>query len=152
MCCWHVCVSVCRGRNEAAEAADRERFLQELEEDAEMRARVALFKDSTALAAAAAAPSGMAEGDDSDDEDGDLPQVSAAAVQWGALGLCCAAGDQFGMVAGAACICRLAMRWGAMMISHKRLVVYVQVALPCKRICMHARAYACLCSPHVDAV
>jgi hypothetical protein len=106
------CVAVCRGRNEAADAADRERFLQELEEDAEMRARVALFKDSTALAAAAAAaPSGMAEGDDSDDEDGDLPQVSAAAgsigavhwgcalglcigaVHWGcALGLCCAAG------------------------------------------------------------
>jgi hypothetical protein len=71
-------VAVHRGRNEAAEAADRERFLQELEEDAEMRARVALFKDSTALAAAAAAaaPSGMAEGDDSDDDDADLPQVS----------------------------------------------------------------------------
>lgn len=65
-----------RGRNEAAEAADRERFMQELEEDAEMRARVALFKDPTALAAAAAvaaAPStGMGE---ADSDDGDLPQV-----------------------------------------------------------------------------
>lgn len=72
-CCCFVAY-VCRGRNEAADAADRERFLQELEEDAEMRARIALFKDPAALAAAAAAPTGMAEGDDSDDE-GDLPQV-----------------------------------------------------------------------------
>lgn len=39
-----------------------------------MRARIALFKDPAALAAAAAAPTGMAETDDSDDE-GDLPQV-----------------------------------------------------------------------------
>lgn len=63
-----------RGRNEATDAADRERFLQELEEDAEMRARVALFKDPAALAAAAAAGTRMVETDDSDD-DGDLPQV-----------------------------------------------------------------------------
>lgn len=64
----------CSGRNEAADAADRERFLQELEEDAEMRARIALFKDPAALPAAAGAGTGMVEGDDSDD-DGDLPQV-----------------------------------------------------------------------------
>jgi hypothetical protein len=39
-----------------------------------MRARVALFKDPAALAAAAAAGTRMVETDDSDD-DGDLPQV-----------------------------------------------------------------------------
>lgn len=65
---------VCSGRNEAADAADRERFLQELEEDAEMRARIALFKDPAALAAAAAGGNAMAETEDSDG-DGDLPQV-----------------------------------------------------------------------------
>jgi hypothetical protein len=69
-----ICVGCCSGRNEATDAADRERFLQELEEDAEMRARVALFKDPAALAAAAAAGTRMVETDDSDD-DGDLPQV-----------------------------------------------------------------------------
>lgn len=63
------------GRNEAAEAADRERFLQELEEDAEMRARVALFKDNAAAAAAAAVPAGMMEDGDSDEDYGDLPHV-----------------------------------------------------------------------------
>jgi hypothetical protein len=67
-------VCLCSGRNEAVDAADRERFLQELEEDAEMRARVALFKDPAAAAAAAAGGNAMAETDDSDD-DGDLPQV-----------------------------------------------------------------------------
>jgi hypothetical protein len=76
----------CRGRNEAAEAADRERFMEELEEDAEMRSRVALYKAPAAAAAAAAgaaagaavpAPRGM----DSEEEDseGELPQVGAAA-------------------------------------------------------------------------
>lgn len=67
----------CRGRNEAADEADREHFMQELEEDADMRARVALFKDPAALAAAAAAATGMAEADDSDDDDDGegLPQV-----------------------------------------------------------------------------
>lgn len=77
---------VCRGRNEAAEAADRERFLQELEEDAEMRARVALYKDPAAVAAAAATATGMTEADDSDDDDdGDLPQV----LFMGDLSWCC---------------------------------------------------------------
>uniref|UniRef100_A0A383VQ78 60S ribosomal export protein NMD3 n=1 Tax=Tetradesmus obliquus TaxID=3088 RepID=A0A383VQ78_TETOB len=72
-----------RGRNEAAEAADRERFMEELEEDAEMRARVALYKAPAAAAAAAAgagvaaaaavpAPRGM---DSDEDSEGELPQV-----------------------------------------------------------------------------
>jgi hypothetical protein len=79
----YILVGCCSGRNEAADAADRERFLQELEEDAEMRARIALFKDPAALAAAAAAGTRMAETDDSDD-DGDLPQVGdMVAALWG---------------------------------------------------------------------
>jgi hypothetical protein len=92
-CCCAVVACVFRGRNEAADAADRERFLQELEEDAEMRARIALFKDPAALAAAAAAPTGMAETDDSDDE-GDLPQVREILLLMYAVlraaGVCCA--------------------------------------------------------------
>lgn len=69
-----------RGRNEAAEAADRERFMEELEEDAELRSRVALYKNPAAAAAAAVAPAvtqpaGMAEDDDDEDDDGELPQV-----------------------------------------------------------------------------
>jgi nonsense-mediated mRNA decay protein 3 len=74
---------LCRGRNEAAEAADRERFMEELEEDAEMRSRVALYKAQAAAAAAAGAgaaagaavpaPRGLES--DEEDSDGELPQV-----------------------------------------------------------------------------
>lgn len=86
-----------RGRNEVAEAADRERFLQELEEDAEMRARIALFKDPAAAAAAAGAgPAGMVEDEDDSEDYGDLPQVclcivyerAALRLVWWLL-LCC---------------------------------------------------------------
>jgi hypothetical protein len=81
--------------------ADRERFLQELEEDPDMRARINIFKDAerlqqiqqqqqaagqatTAAAAAAAAgarqqagaaPAGLLDDEDEDEDDGDLPQV-----------------------------------------------------------------------------
>uniref|UniRef100_A0A6U2GZ91 60S ribosomal export protein NMD3 n=1 Tax=Chlamydomonas euryale TaxID=1486919 RepID=A0A6U2GZ91_9CHLO len=69
-----------------ADAADeeRERFLQELEEDPEMRQRINLYKDPEAIAALASAraagpPPGLADGDDdgmgSDDDDEDLPQI-----------------------------------------------------------------------------
>lgn len=56
----------------AAAEDDMERFLEELEEDPEMRQRVALFKDANydAAAAAAARMSAMTE-----DEEDDLPEV-----------------------------------------------------------------------------
>eukprot|EP00887_Chlorella_sp_A99_P002026 scaffold18.g2026.t1 len=57
------------------EQQDMERFLEELEEDADMRSRVALYKDPAAAEAGASdrrTPSEMA---DTEDEDGDLPQV-----------------------------------------------------------------------------
>ncbi|PSC72831.1 60S ribosomal export NMD3-like [Micractinium conductrix] len=56
------------------EQQDMERFLQELEEDADMRARVALYKDP-AFNPAAAAPAPAGGMADSDEEDGDVPQV-----------------------------------------------------------------------------
>lgn len=67
--------------------AERERFLQDLEEDADMRARINLYKDPEALAllaaqqqqGAAAAPRGldeMADADDeADDDEDDVPEV-----------------------------------------------------------------------------
>ncbi|PNW72682.1 hypothetical protein CHLRE_15g640250v5 [Chlamydomonas reinhardtii] len=78
-----------RGRNEAALEADRERFMQELEEDADMRARINIYKDAQGLAqvqlaaartqaaaAAPAVPAGLMEGEDEeDDDDEDLPQI-----------------------------------------------------------------------------
>eukprot|EP00198_Chlamydomonas_reinhardtii_P011820 XP_001701157.1 predicted protein [Chlamydomonas reinhardtii] len=46
--------------------ADRERFMQELEEDADMRARINIYKDAQ----------GLAQGEDEeDDDDEDLPQI-----------------------------------------------------------------------------
>lgn len=58
------------------EAADMERFLEELEEDADMRARVALYKDAEALAAAGpTAMTGTGAGDATSDDEGDLPEV-----------------------------------------------------------------------------
>ncbi|KAF6250965.1 hypothetical protein COO60DRAFT_1645710 [Scenedesmus sp. NREL 46B-D3] len=68
-----------QGPQRGWEAADRERFMEELEEDAEMRSRVALYKAqaaaATAAAAGAAAP--VPRGIESEDEDseGELPQV-----------------------------------------------------------------------------
>jgi nonsense-mediated mRNA decay protein 3 len=87
-----------RGRNEAAEAADRERFLEELEEDPDMRARVNLYRapggeEAAAAGGGAGARSAAARGprplpgigeeedDDAaldtedDDDDDDVPQV-----------------------------------------------------------------------------
>ncbi|KAG2439772.1 hypothetical protein HYH02_010649 [Chlamydomonas schloesseri] len=73
-----------RGRNEAALEADRERFMQELEEDADMRARINIYKDPAALAQAQqaaarvaqqAAPAGLMEDEDEDDDGEDLPQI-----------------------------------------------------------------------------
>eukprot|EP00200_Dunaliella_tertiolecta_P001812 CAMPEP_0202349826 /NCGR_PEP_ID=MMETSP1126-20121109/7151_1 /ASSEMBLY_ACC=CAM_ASM_000457 /TAXON_ID=3047 /ORGANISM="Dunaliella tertiolecta, Strain CCMP1320" /LENGTH=526 /DNA_ID=CAMNT_0048941691 /DNA_START=210 /DNA_END=1790 /DNA_ORIENTATION=+ len=75
-----------------AQERDRQRFLEELEEDPEMRQRINVYKNEEALARAqqmaarqqqqqqgpvAAKPAGLEEdmGDDEDDEDGDLPQV-----------------------------------------------------------------------------
>jgi nonsense-mediated mRNA decay protein 3 len=79
------------GRNEAAEAADAERFMEELEEDADLRARVNLYRaapvqaggdpsaaaGAAAAAAAAAAAQGGGGDGDSDDEGsgGGLPEV-----------------------------------------------------------------------------
>jgi nonsense-mediated mRNA decay protein 3 len=65
------------------EAADMERFLEELEEDADLRSRIAIYKDSQAAAAAAAAANSAMEhdgmGDHSDGDDGDdgddLPEI-----------------------------------------------------------------------------
>ena len=60
---------------------DEERFLEELEEDPEMRSRIALYRDEEAIAARAAraaqAVAGTADDDDDlDDEDeGDVPEV-----------------------------------------------------------------------------
>lgn len=68
----------CRGRNEAAEAADRERFMEELEEDADLRARINLYKDSTAAAAAATAGNKAVHSSmvgSEDDDDDELPQI-----------------------------------------------------------------------------
>eukprot|EP00798_Chlamydomonas_sp_ICE-L_P016520 gene16520-22747_t len=69
----------------AAEAPEleRERFLQELEEDPELRARVNLFRDAENIerlaqiaAKAAAKPAGLEDDmDDSDSDDDDLPEV-----------------------------------------------------------------------------
>ena len=62
-----------RGRGVSAaelEAADMERFLEELEEDPDMRSRVALYKDTEATEGKA----GGGDDDDSESED-DLPQV-----------------------------------------------------------------------------
>jgi len=76
-----------RGRNEQSDAADRERFLQELEEDPEMRARINLYKDPAAAAAAAGGPgaaaapagavavAGLHDGGDSEEDGEELPQV-----------------------------------------------------------------------------
>lgn len=58
------------------EQADLERFMQELEEDPDMRARVALYRDPNYQAAsAAAAPRQQAAMSDTDEEDGDVPEV-----------------------------------------------------------------------------
>ncbi|KAG2489285.1 hypothetical protein HYH03_012305 [Edaphochlamys debaryana] len=80
-----------RGRNEAAMDADRERFLEELEEDADMRARINIYADkermaeaaaaaargqqAAAPAAAPAAPAGLMDDDSEGDDEEDLPQV-----------------------------------------------------------------------------
>ncbi|MEW5320368.1 MAG: hypothetical protein WDW38_011444 [Sanguina aurantia] len=71
-----------QARNEVNEEADRERFMQELEEDPDMRSRINMYKESevtmTASAAARAAnPLAAADADnESDDgEDEDLPEV-----------------------------------------------------------------------------
>mmetsp|Transcript_25446 Transcript_25446/g.55257 ORF Transcript_25446/g.55257 Transcript_25446/m.55257 type:complete len:560 (+) Transcript_25446:171-1850(+) len=76
-----------RARGKAADARqteeqDRERFLQELEEDPEMRQRINIYKDPAALAAlqqqpaAASRPAGLDEDDMGDDEDDeDLPAI-----------------------------------------------------------------------------
>lgn len=60
------------------EAADMERFLEELEEDADLRSRIAIYKDSQAAAAAAAATAKNAmehDMQDSDDDDADVPEI-----------------------------------------------------------------------------
>ncbi|EFJ40518.1 hypothetical protein VOLCADRAFT_69446, partial [Volvox carteri f. nagariensis] len=95
-----------RGRNEAAAVrererggeralllrldADRERFLVELEEDPDMRARINIYKDAERLALlqqqqpvvgqhrqqpARAAPAGLLEGESDEEDDDDLPLV-----------------------------------------------------------------------------
>jgi hypothetical protein len=70
------CTALRRGRNEAVEAADRERFLEELEEDAEMRSRIALFRSTPAESVSAPRnAAAMAESDASSDGDGELPQI-----------------------------------------------------------------------------
>mmetsp|Transcript_18620 Transcript_18620/g.56214 ORF Transcript_18620/g.56214 Transcript_18620/m.56214 type:complete len:550 (+) Transcript_18620:224-1873(+) len=55
------------------DTADMEHFLQELEEDADMRSRVALFKDKQAAAGRAARPAPSVAA--TDDDDGDFPEV-----------------------------------------------------------------------------
>jgi hypothetical protein len=110
-----------RGRNEAAEAADRERFLQELEEDPDMRQRVNIYKDADALqalqarqAAAAAAAgaagqqqqqarrhavAGLESESEEEDEDGEgLPEVGAGWGGW--RGARVGGGARGGAVAG----------------------------------------------------
>jgi len=68
-----------RGRAAGAptdDGADMERFMQELEEDPDLRARVALFRDPAAAAAAGAPPRGVAPmADDGSSSDGDVPEV-----------------------------------------------------------------------------
>ncbi|GIL92786.1 hypothetical protein Vretimale_11709 [Volvox reticuliferus] len=74
-----------RGRNEAVADADRERFLQELEEDPDMRARINIYKDAERLKQQQVGPQQQQQrvtpvgafGDDDDDEDDDedLPQI-----------------------------------------------------------------------------
>ncbi|GIL64428.1 hypothetical protein Vafri_18352 [Volvox africanus] len=78
-----------RGRNEAAVEADRERFLQELEEDPDMRARINIYKDAERLKQQQqqvgpehhrqqqqrVIPVGAVGDDDDDDGDEDLPQI-----------------------------------------------------------------------------
>lgn len=54
------------------EAADRERFMEELEEDPELRARIALFKDPSFQPSAAPRP---APGSDAGSEEEDAPEV-----------------------------------------------------------------------------
>uniref|UniRef100_A0A1D2A6V5 60S ribosomal export protein NMD3 n=1 Tax=Auxenochlorella protothecoides TaxID=3075 RepID=A0A1D2A6V5_AUXPR len=57
-----------------AAAADMERFLEELEEDPDMRSRVAVYRDAEAAAATAArAPAAAA--DSEDEEDDDVPGI-----------------------------------------------------------------------------
>lgn len=69
------------GTNASADdAADYERFMEEIEEDPELRARVALYKaPGVDVGAAAAAGTGdddaMAEGTEDDEDDDDVPQV-----------------------------------------------------------------------------
>lgn len=66
--------SKARDAEEAAEE-ERERFLEELEEDPEMRKGVALFRDPTYNPASAHKPRGMEE-DDGEEDDGDqVPEV-----------------------------------------------------------------------------
>lgn len=58
------------------EAADMERFLEELEEDPEMRARVALYRDPEAIHARIQRGGEMDAGEETDgEEDGDVPEV-----------------------------------------------------------------------------
>lgn len=52
---------------------DLERFMQELEEDPEMRSRVALYKDPAHKAAAAQKMDAMTDGDDDEDDLPDIP-------------------------------------------------------------------------------
>jgi nonsense-mediated mRNA decay protein 3 len=54
------------------EAADMERFLEELEEDADLRSRIAIYKDSQAAAAARNAMEHDMQGSDEDD---DIPEI-----------------------------------------------------------------------------
>eukprot|EP00204_Picochlorum_oklahomense_P001058 CAMPEP_0118800054 /NCGR_PEP_ID=MMETSP1161-20130426/2076_1 /TAXON_ID=249345 /ORGANISM="Picochlorum oklahomensis, Strain CCMP2329" /LENGTH=525 /DNA_ID=CAMNT_0006727833 /DNA_START=183 /DNA_END=1760 /DNA_ORIENTATION=- len=54
------------------EAADMERFLEELEEDADLRSRIAIYKDSQAAAAARNAMEHDMQGSDEDD---DVPEI-----------------------------------------------------------------------------
>ncbi|EFJ29659.1 hypothetical protein SELMODRAFT_91517 [Selaginella moellendorffii] len=54
------------GKEESKRAVEYERFMEELEEDPEMRSKIALFKNPVAVAASSIA---------GEDEDGELPQV-----------------------------------------------------------------------------
>lgn len=73
-----------RGNRGANMEEDREKFMQELEEDPDLRSRINIYKDEVALAQvqaaaagkpAAAVPRGLDEMDDDDDDGEELPQI-----------------------------------------------------------------------------
>jgi nonsense-mediated mRNA decay protein 3 len=57
------------------EAADMERFLEELEEDADLRSRIAIYKDSQAAILAENAMEHDGAPSDSDDDSQGLPEI-----------------------------------------------------------------------------